>query len=176
MRPIYKRGEKVTNEEFEKIYQIYFSDVFYYILSLSKDKFIAEDITSETFLKAMKSIDDFRGEGSIRTWLCQIAKNEYFSSLRKDKKIVFTENIEQLERLEINDSIEKDIISNYGASNIYNMILLLEEPYSEIFKLRYYSELSFKKIGELFGKTDNWACVTYHRARKKLQKELEGEL
>jgi RNA polymerase sigma factor (sigma-70 family) len=56
------------------------------------------------------------------------------------------------------------------------MILLLEEPYSEIFKLRYYSELSFKKIGELFGKTDNWACVTYHRARKKLQKELEGEL
>lgn len=176
MSPIYKRGEKVIDEEFEKIYQIYFRDVYYYILSLSKDKFIAEDITSETFLKAMKSIYDFRGDASIRTWLCQIAKNEYFSSLRKDKKIVFTEKIEELKGLEISDSIERDIISNDVASNIYNMIFLLDEPYSEIFKLRYYSELSFKKIGELFGKNDNWACVTYHRARKKLQKELEGKL
>lgn len=176
MSPIYKRGEKVTNEEFEKIYQVYFRDVYYYILSLSKDKFIAEDITSETFLKAMKSIDDFRGDASIRTWLCQIAKNEYFSSLRGDKKIVFTENIEELKGLEISDSIEKDIISNDGASNIYNLILLLDEPYSEIFKLRYYSELSFKKIGKLFGKTDNWACVTFYRARKELQKKLEGDI
>lgn len=176
MRLIYKRGEKVINEELEKIYQTYFRDVYSYILSLSKDRFIAEDITSETFLKAMKSIDGFRGDTSIRIWLCQIAKNEYFSSLRKDKRIDFTENIEELKRLEISNYLEKDIISNDGASHIYNLILLLDEPYSEIFKLRYYSELSFKQIGELFGKTDNWACVTFHRARKRLQKELEVEL
>lgn len=176
MRLIYKRGEKVINEELEKIYQTYFRDVYSYILSLSKDKFIAEDITSETFLKAMKSIDGFRGDTSVRIWLCQIAKNEYFSSLRKDKRIDFTENIEELKRLEISNYLEKDIISNDAASNIYNLILLLDEPYSEIFKLRFYSELSFKQIGELFGKTDNWACVTFHRARKRLQKELEVEL
>lgn len=176
MRLIYKRGEKVINEELEKIYQTYFRDVYSYILSLSKDRFIAEDITSETFLKAMKSIDGFRGDTSVRIWLCQIAKNEYFSSLRKDKRIDFTENIEELKRLEISNSLEKYIISNDATSNIYNLILLLDEPYSEIFKLRFYSELSFKQIGELFGKTDNWACVTFHRARKRLQKELEVEL
>ena len=166
----------MINEELEKIYQTYFRDVYSYILSLSKDRFIAEDITSETFLKAMKSIDGFRGDTSVRIWLCQIAKNEYFSSLRKDKRIDFTENIEELKRLEISNYLEKDIISNDAASNIYNLILLLDEPYSEIFKLRFYSELSFKQIGELFGKTDNWACVTFHRARKRLQKELEAEL
>lgn len=176
MRLIYKRGEKVINEELEKIYQVYFRDVYSYILSLSKDEFIAEDITSETFLKAMKSIDDFRGDTSVRIWLCQIAKNEYFSSLRKDKRINFTENIEELKNLEISNSLEKEIISNDAANNIDNLILLLDEPYSEIFKLRFYSELSFKQIGELFGKTDNWACVTFHRARKRLKKELEGEL
>lgn len=176
MRLIYKRGEKVINEELEKIYQTYFRDVYSYILSLSKDKFIAEDITSETFLKAMKSIDGFRGDTSVRIWLCQIAKNEYFSSIRKDKRINCTENIEELKSLEISNSLEKDIISNDEANNIYNLILLLDEPYREIFKLRFYSELSFKQIGELFGKTDNWACVTFHRARKRLQKELEGEL
>ena len=113
MSPIYKRGEKVTNEEFEKIYQVYFRDVYYYILSLSKDKFIAEDITSETFLKAMKSTDDFRRDASIKSWVCQIGKNEYFSSLRKDKKIVFTENIEEIKGLEISDSIERLTSSKY---------------------------------------------------------------
>ena len=166
----------MTNEEFEKIYQVYFRDVYYYILSLSKNKFIAEDISSETFLKAMKSIDDFRGDSSIRVWLCQIAKNEYFSSIRKDKMLEFTENIEELKVLEISDSIEKMVISDDEASNIYNMIQILDEPYSEIFKLRFYGELSFNQIGNLFGKTANWACVTYHRARKKLQIELEGKL
>lgn len=76
----------MTNGEFENIYELYFRDVYYYILSLSKDKYISEDITSETFLKAMKAIDNFRGDTSVRVWLCQIAKNEYFSYLRKNKK------------------------------------------------------------------------------------------
>ena len=166
----------MTNEEFEKIYGVYFRDVYYYILSLCGDKFISEDITSETFLKAIKAIDTFRGDTSVRVWLCQIAKNEYFSLLRKDKRIDFMENVEELKRLELDKSLEKDIIDNDETSRINKMILLLDEPYGEIFKLRFYGELSFKQIGDLFGKTDNWACVTYHRARKKLQKELEGKL
>lgn len=166
----------MTNDEFENIYELYFRDVYYYILSLSKDKYISEDITSETFLKAMKAIDNFRGDTSVRVWLCQIAKNEYFSYLRKNKKIDFTEAVEELKEAEVNDSLEKDIISDDETSNIYSMVFLLKEPYGEVFKLRYYSELSFKEIGELFGKTDNWACVTYHRARKKLQERLEENL
>ena len=166
----------MTNEEFEKIYEVYFRDVYYYTLSLSKDKSIAEDITSETFLKAMKSIEDFRGDTSLRVWLCQIAKNKYLSLLRKDKKIDFTENIEAITSLEIKYSLEKDVIANDEAVKINKTILKLDEPYSEIFNLRFYGELSFKQIGELFGKTDNWACVTYHRERKKLQRELEEEL
>lgn len=166
----------MTNEEFEKIYGVYFRDVYYYILSLSKDKSISEDITSETFLKAIKSIDRFRGETSLRVWLCQIAKNEYFSWLRKDKRIDFIEDLEDITSLEINNSLENNVIANDEIVKINKMILLLDEPYSEIFKLRFYGELSFKQIGNLFGKTDNWACVTYHRARKKLQRELEETL
>lgn len=91
-----------------------------------------------------------------------------FQNVKNYKRIDFTENIEELKRLEISNSLEKYIISNDATSNIYNLILLLDEPCSEIFKLRFYSELSFKQIGELFGKTDNWACVTFHRARKRL--------
>lgn len=177
MRHIYTGGDKVTGEEFEKIYQLYFKDVYYYILSLSRDEQLAEDITSETFLKAINAIDKFRGDTKLRVWLCQIAKNEYFSYLRKNKKMSLRENLDDLIDTKDIYILEKDIISRDEFARINNIIdSSLQEPYAEIFRLRVYEELSFKEIGNLFGKTDNWACVIYHRARKKIQKELEGNL
>ncbi len=167
----------MISEEFEKIYQLYFKDVFYYAQSLTKDKDLAEDITSETFLKAINSLDRFRGESKLRVWLCQIAKNEYFSYLRKNNRLDFRENLDDLMGKDNSYLLEKDIISKDEFSRINNLIYSsLEEPYAQVFSLRAYEELSFKAIGEIFGKTDNWACVTYHRARKKIQKELEGNL
>lgn len=176
MRLIYVGGDEVTNEEFEKIYQIYFKDVYYFILSLSKDEHIAEDITSETFLKAIKAIDNFRGETKLRVWLCQIAKNEYFSYLRKNKKMDFKEDFDHIIEKEDGNGFEQEIISREQFIKINEITSSLEDPYNEVFKLRVYGELSFKEIGKMFGKTDNWACVTYHRSRKKIQKELEGKL
>ena len=167
----------MKSEEFEGIYQLYFKDVYYYILSLSRDEYIAEDITSETFLKAMKAIDNFRGDTKLRIWLCQIAKNEYFSYLRKNKKVDFRKDLDSLIEKEVINICERDIISKDEFIRINSIIdSSLEDPYGEIFRLRFYRELSFKEIGKLFGKTDNWACVIYHRARKKIQKELEGNL
>lgn len=167
----------MISEEFEKIYQLYFKNVYYYILSLSRDEQLSEDITSETFLKAINSIDKFRGDTNLRVWLCQIAKNEYFSYLRKNKKMSLKENLYDLIDTEDIYTLEKDIISRYEFDRINNIIdSSLQEPYAEIFRLRVYEELSFKEIGILFGKTDNWAYVIYYRARKKIQKELEGNL
>lgn len=167
----------MTGEEFERIYQLYFKNVYYYILSLSRDEYIAEDITSETFLKAMKAIDNFRGDTKLSVWLCQIAKNEYFSYLRKNKKVEFRKDLDNLIGKEDINIFEKDIISKDEFIRINSIIdSSLQEPYGEIFRLRFYGELSFKETGKLFGKTDNWACVIYHRARKKIQKELEGNL
>ncbi|NLC65781.1 MAG: sigma-70 family RNA polymerase sigma factor [Clostridium sp.] len=167
----------MTKEEFEKIYQTYFKDVYYYILSLSKNKHIAEDITSEAFLKAMKAIDSFRGDAKLKVWLCEIAKNEYFSYLRKNKNMDFKEDIEDSMKKEKGDSFEKDLISSYELIKISNIInFSLKDPYSRVFRLRFYDELSFKEIGAIFGKTDNWACVTYHRSRKQIKKQLEDQL
>ncbi len=72
---------------FEQVYQTYFRDVFLYIKKISGDEQLAEDITSETFLRAMVAIDGFRGKCGIRVWLCQIAKNCYYSHLRKNGRI-----------------------------------------------------------------------------------------
>lgn len=169
---MYRGGGKLTSEEFEKIYELYFRDVYYFVLSLSKNPYIAEDITSETFLKAIKAIDKFRGDSSLKSWLFQIGKNEYFSYLRKNKDIDLVENLDITD----NDMLEKNVISKNQVENINRIISSLEEPYSEVFILRHYGEFSFKEIGKMFGKTDNWACVTYHRSRMKVQKDLEGKI
>ena len=157
--------------EFEKIYRTYFNDVFLYIRRLSNDDRIAEEITSETFFKAMRSIDTFRGETDIRVWLCQIAKNSYFSHLKKQQRVV---DIDSLELTDDKDSIEEQILNQSDVMRIHLLLHNLTEPYKEVFMLRVFGELSFKQIAEIFQKTDNWACVTYHRARNKILEQMEA--
>ena len=159
-------------EEFEKIYIRYFNDVFLFLKKLSKDESIAEEITSETFFKAMRSIDTFRGETDIRVWLCQIAKNCYFSHLKRQQKFV---DLNDLEVANNKDTIEEQILSRSDVMRIHRLLHNLAEPYKEVFMLRVFGELSFKQIADIFQKTDNWACVTYHRARNKILSQMEAE-
>lgn len=171
--------------EFEAIYKEYFRDVYLYILGLSGNEHIAEEITEETFFKALKALDSFRGECDIRVWLCQIAKNEYYFFLRKNKRLVMTDflersdenckaesNITSTERMPV--TIEQQIVDSDAAVRIHKLLHRLPEPYKEVFQLRVFGELSFEQIGEIFDKTANWACVTYHRARTRIQKEMEA--
>lgn len=154
--------------EFEDIYNDYFRDVYLYIKTLSNDEQVAEDITSETFIKAIQSIDSFNGTCDIRVWLCQIAKNSYFSYLRKNNKLIL---VDQIQEKEDTFDIEQTIQSKETSMKIHQVIHALDEPYKEVFSLRTFGELSFKQIGLLFQKNENWACVTYHRARKKIKEK-----
>lgn len=153
--------------ELEEIYSLYFTDVYKYVLSLCRSEDVAEDITQETFLKALKSIDNFKGECKLRVWLCQIAKNTYFSQYER-KKFILESNVEQ----EV-ESIELKLIKKEAAFEVHKALHRLDEPYKEVFSLRMFGELSFLQIAELFGKTESWARVTFHRAKLKLKEELE---
>lgn len=159
--------------DFEKIYDAYFNDVFLYICRLSGNEHIAEEITSETFFKAIGSIDSFRGECDLRVWLCQIAKNSFYSYL---KKIGQTTSIDDIELKSLSDpsSFIEDQISNFEeAQKAQKALHTLSEPYKEVFMWRVFADLSFKQIGQIFSKSDNWACVTYHRAKKMIRQRLE---
>lgn len=160
-------GENVT--EFEEIYSEYFKDVYRYVLCLSKNESIAEDITQETFFKALKNIDSFKGNCKMSVWLCQIAKNSYFSYLKKKQN-----NFESVEDIaDVFDSgFEQILVDDESVFEIHKILHNLEEPYKEVFTLRFFGDLSFSKIAELFGKTESWARVTYHRARIKLKEKL----
>lgn len=156
--------------EFEQIYTTYFHDVYLYIRKLSNSEHIAEEITSETFFKAMNSIDSFRGDCDIRVWLCQIAKNCYYSYLKKADR---TESIDNVDIAEQSASFEERIFRHDTAIQIQKIRHDVPEPYKEVFMWRVYAELSFKQIGQIFGKSENWACVTYHRARNKIKEKVE---
>ena len=156
--------------DFGEIYSEYFSDVYKYVLSLCMDESFAEEITQETFFKAMQHIDKFNGSCKLYVWLCQIAKNTYFTLYKKKKCIVSdldTDIPNTLLNLET-DYLDKDMVKRLHIK-LHN----LSEPYKEVFTLRVFGELSFSQIGELFEKTDSWARLIYYRAKKQLQEVMK---
>ena len=159
--------------DFEKVYKEYFNDVFLYIKRLSGDEHIAEEITSETFFKALKSIDSFRGDCEIRVWLCQIAKNSFYTYIKKNSKIQNVEETELINLPDNNNNVADEVTSKLQAFEIQKVLHEIDEPYREVFMWRVYAELSFKEIAGIFNKNENWACVTYHRARNQIKKRLE---
>ena len=159
--------------EFEKIYSIYFNEVYYFLLQLSRNEHIAEEIASETFFKALKNLKDYKGESSIRTYLFQIAKHTYFSYYKKAKREITVEDITIFD--EKMDSLEKDLIDKERNLSVAEAVNKLKEPYRTIVTLRIWEELSFKEIARIYDKNDNWACVTFHRAKKLLKEMLEED-
>lgn len=162
----------MTKSEFETLYQEHFTLVYRFLLKLCQDQHEAEELTSETFFKALKSIDKFDGKCHISTWLCQIAKNTYYSSLRHKKNHI---NWDEQMQEDSSIDIEKQLIDTMISKEIYELLQSMEEPYRKVFTLRVIYECSFKQIGSIFGKTENWACVTYHRAKAKIHKRLEDD-
>ena len=159
--------------EFDQIYSTYFKPVYLYVMQLSGSEHIAEEITSETFFKAINSIDSFRGDCDMRVWLCQIAKNTYFSYLKKNKKVLSIDESDLQNVVDPDACIDVQIGEQEEARLIRKILHDMSDPYKEVFMWRVFGELSFKEIADLYEKTDNWACVTYHRARKMIQNRLE---
>lgn len=155
--------------DIEKLYKDYFSVVYKYILSISKDSLTAEEITQETFYKALKKIDEFREDCSIHVWLCQIAKNTYYNHANKQSKFV------ELDVINEHECVEHDYLSGFDSKEAHRILHNMKEPYKEVFTLRIFGELSFSDIGELFGKSDSWARVTFHRARLMIKEKMGNE-
>ena len=170
-----RREERREPMNIEELYRTYFDIVYRYIRSISRDESLAEEVTQETFFKALKKIDQFRGECDVRVWLCQIAKNTLYDYLKKQKKQLT--GTEQLEKTESGSGelLEEKLAQRSQAMEIHKVLHGLSEPYKEVFSLRTFGELSFREIGMIFGKSENWARVTYYRARVKIREELEHE-
>lgn len=159
----------MEKEAFEKLYETYYMRVYSYIMTLAKKQYIAEEITQETFYKAFTAKNTFRSESNVLTWLCAIAKNLFIDEMRRQSKNVEmdsdTNSVSGI-------NIEREVEDHDVSYRIHLALNELEEPYRKVFEMRIFGELSFREIGSICGKTENWARVTYHRAKLKLQERM----
>jgi len=142
-------------------------------MTLCGNKDLAQELAQETFFKAMKTDKAaFRGESDVITWLCSIAKNLYYDEMRKSSRHT---DLPDDNDIESDINVEKDILNEDAVFRIHLILHEMDEPYKEVFELRVFGELSFRQIGMIFGKTENWARVTYHRARLKIQERMDSK-
>ena len=156
-------------QDFDRIYAEYFSEVYKFVLTLCRDPGLAEEVTQEAFFKALKNIDSFKGQCKLSTWLCNIAKNTFYSYARKQNRQAEL----SLEELISEESIEQRFADKDTAYAIHEVLHRLHEPYKEVFWLRTFGELSYGQIASLFGRTESWARVTYYRAKLLIKEELQ---
>lgn len=161
-------------QSIEEIYQQYSSTVYKYLLCLSGDAQIAEDLTQETFVIAVKKINQFRGDCKISTWLCQIAKHLWYKELKKTKKSNSISMEELSEDLKTENIVEEFILQQDEKLNFYKNMQKLDELARQVVYLRMMGNLSFIEIAEILGKTPNWARVTFFRAKQKIREEKEN--
>ena len=155
-------------QDIEKIYEEYFETVNKYLFCLTKNNDISEELTQETFYKAVKKIDTYKGECKISVWLCQIAKNLWYDECRKNKKFKNI-SVNEFFNIEEKNTIEEKIVSEEEKIEIYRKMQKLDEKTREVMYLRISGELSFKEIGIILNKTENWARVTFYRGKNKLK-------
>ena len=159
----------MTQDQCARLYETCYMRVFSYLMTLAGDRSLAEELTQETFYRAFTRQREFRGESDEVTWLCAIAKNLFVDEQRRSSR-----RGEILEDLPDHaKSVAKTVEDRDSSFRIHLILHEMEDPYKEVFELRIFGELSFREIGTIFGKTENWARVTYHRARIKLQERLD---
>ena len=156
--------------DYEKLYNSYYMQVYSYVVSLTKNRGLAEEITQNTFYKAISANSQFKGKSDELTWLCSIAKNLYYDEMRNRQHIV---DMNEIGDLPTDENVERAVADSDMAFRIHLILHCLDEPYKEVFQLRVFGELSFTQIATIFGKTETWARVTYHRAKLKIQERMD---
>lgn len=163
----------------EEIYQENAKLVYRFLLKYCHDPQLAEELTQETFLRAMNSIDRYDYSCKISVWLCQIAKHIYLQYLAKRGKEIPSEEItlEEMAGSSADKGIEEQVIRRYELLDVLKDMQNLPEQMREVIYLRAMAGLSFREIGEILGKSENWARVTFYRGKERLLKgvrENEG--
>lgn len=155
--------------EFEQVYEENYPVVYKYALSLCRDPTMAEELAQEAFVKAMEHMDRFDGKCQLYVWICQIAKNTYYSYLRKQKHTAHGDWVPE----PAESDPEEALLDRETAGQIHRLLKQLPEPYQEVFSLRVFGGLSFGQIGGLFDKTDSWARLIFFRAKQRIKEDLD---
>ncbi len=150
----------------EDIYQKYGTMVYRYLLGMCQNEDLAEELTQETFYQAVKSSNTYDGSCKVSTWLCQIGKHMWYRELRRRKRFCDTEPEEPVSYA---GNPEEQYLHKEKLSEVVEQIQNLSKEEKEVIMLRASTSLTFREIGEITGRSENWARVTYFRAKQKLK-------
>ncbi len=155
---------------FEKLFHENRDFIFKYLLKMSRDELVAEELTQETFFRAYMNYDSLRNKDMAESWLCSIAKNAYFSWYNEQKKL---QSLDEAQESASTDSTQLLFEQKELSQQALHCLHELEEPYKEVFMLCIFGGFSLKDISLLFGKSESWARVTFYRAKQKLSERMK---
>lgn len=158
----------------EEIYNEYSKLIYNYLLSITNNIEVAEELVQETFYSAVKNINSFRGESSVKTWLYTIAKNKYIDYCKKSKKLKELKIDDCKESLLLDDSFDEYYANKENLLNVCKEIHKLDEKSKEVVYLRIGINFSFKEIGNIIGKSEEYSRTIFYRAKNKLKEELKN--
>ncbi|MCI8416001.1 MAG: sigma-70 family RNA polymerase sigma factor [Lachnospiraceae bacterium] len=157
-------------ESLADIYRKHSQTVYGFLLARTRNPDLAEELTQETFFQAVCGIEKFRGDSSMGTWLCGIAKNLWCSYVREHKKL---KGLGDEEIWSLGASLETEVLLKWDCVETLKLLHNLKEPMREVLYLRLIGNLSFAQIGEIMGKSENWARVNFYRGKEKILKEAK---
>lgn len=157
----------------EELYKENIKIVYHFLFTLCHEESLAEELTQETFLKAYQSIGRYDGSCKISTWLCSIAKNTYYKYLSKNRRQISKDFTVEEEVSEITP--EREVLAKIELLDVLKLMQNLPERMREVMYLRITGELTFKEIGEILGKSENWARVNYYRGKERIAKEYYSD-
>jgi RNA polymerase sigma-70 factor, ECF subfamily len=161
-------------EDFEALYRQYAKQLFRYLVCLSGDSQLAEELLQETFYQAIDSIFRFKGNSKVSTWLYQVAKNVYLKHVSKARKVRMG-SLDDIENVASPELLDAAMIKDEQNSNLTAALNKLEDPFREIVCLHVFNELSFKEVGELFRRSEGWARTAFYRAKLQLRAFLPDD-
>lgn len=155
--------------EFEKLFNENRNFIFKYLIKMTRDSSLSEELTQETFFRAYMNYASLKNKNKAPVWLCRIAKNTYYAwyNEQKDKTA-----LDDFEIADNGQSIEDDFLRKELSQKALLCLHELEEPYKEVFMLCVFGDFSLKDISLIFGKSESWARVTFYRAKQKLSERL----
>ena len=160
--------------DIDEIIKEYSNHIYKYLICLTHDYDIAEELTQETMYKAIVNFNQLKDKDKVEMWLCKIAKNLWLQELNKRKRYTVIDN-SSLEKIEMDDNIEENLIQKDDRMKLYNEIEKLDELDKQIIYLRLNADLKFKEIGDIFGRTENWARVSFYRIKQQIIKEVKKD-
>ncbi len=163
-----------TSKDMEEIYRRYCIPLKKFAISICHDPVLADDLVSETFYRAIKNFDSYK-EGNLFAWLCTIAKNVYFNHLKKKENLNVSIDDEDFHEVAASTNVEAEVIKREEKRKLDECLNSLSDTEKEVVKLRIESGLSFKEIGDVLHKSENWARVTFYRCKEKLKGMMNDE-